>query len=353
MAATILVIEDEDMVREMLKLTLERGGFRVLVASGGNEALDVCESATGAIDLVLTDIVMPGTNGTDLAGYLAIRYSSSQVDHRKVGKLAMAIQVAFQELGVFQASGTAVPLSPDGDIPPNTIQMLENVQQTSSIGRIVSPAEGALGGTAENGVVAALQKELEKALAPEIFHKDIALRLEPDGLVISLREVGFFSSGSAELRPAGIPALRRVTQVLLERPYEIRIEGHTDNVRIHNAQFASNWELSVGRAIEVVRLLISDMGFEPNRLSVGGYGEYHPVAPNTTDEQRGLNRRVDIVILRRSILDNTILNPVGLPGLPSATGAAEKPAPPVTRPDHEETRANPSKKPSPGHSLPN
>ena len=74
MASTILVIEDEDIVREMLKTTLERGGFHVLVARGGNEALDVCESAASAIDLVLTDIVMPGTSGTDLAGYLAIRY---------------------------------------------------------------------------------------------------------------------------------------------------------------------------------------------------------------------------------------------------------------------------------------
>jgi len=72
-----------------------------------------------------------------------------------------------------------------------------------------------------------------------------------------------------------------------------------------------------------------------------------------TEEQRGLNRRVDIVILRRSILANTIVNPVGLPGLPTATGSPEKPAPSTTRPDNEETRANPSKKPSPGHSLPN
>jgi hypothetical protein len=123
---------------------------------------------------------------------LAIRYSSSQVDHRKVGKLALAIQVAFQELGVFPASGTAVPLQADGTVPPNTVQMLENIQHTASIGRIVSPAAGALGGSDENGAVAALQKELEKALAPEIFHKDVALRHEPDGLVISLREVGFF-----------------------------------------------------------------------------------------------------------------------------------------------------------------
>jgi two-component system cell cycle sensor histidine kinase/response regulator CckA len=71
---TILVIEDEDAVREMLQITLERSGFRVLVASGGGEALDLCEASAAPIDLVLTDIVMPGTNGTDLASYLAIRY---------------------------------------------------------------------------------------------------------------------------------------------------------------------------------------------------------------------------------------------------------------------------------------
>jgi chemotaxis protein MotB len=242
----------------------------------------------------------PGHPDADKQGYVA--YSSSQVDHRKVGKLALAIQVAFQELGVFQASGTAVPLQPDGSIPPNTIQMLENVQQTSSIGRIVSPAVGSLGGASENGAVAALQKELEKALAPEIFRKDIALRHEPDGLVISLREVGFFPSGSAELRPGAASSLRRVTEVLMERPYEVRIEGHTDNVPIHTAQFASNWELSTARAIEVVRLMIAEMGFAAQRLSVGGYGEFHPVAPNSTEEQRALNRRVDVVILRRSIL---------------------------------------------------
>jgi chemotaxis protein MotB len=180
--------------------------------------------------------------------------------------------------------------------------MLENIQHTASIGRIVSSAAGALGGSEENGAIAELQKELEKALAPEIFHKDVALRREPDGLVISLREVGFFPSGSAELRLHAIPALRRITEVLLERPYEIRIEGHTDNVRIHTAQFASNWELSAARAIEVVRMMISEMGYAPQRLSVGGYGEFHPVAPNTTEEERALNRRVDVVILRRSIL---------------------------------------------------
>ncbi len=63
---TILVIEDEPMVREVLQITLERSGFRVLMAGGGDEALDLCESSPEPIDLVLTDIVMPGTSGADL-----------------------------------------------------------------------------------------------------------------------------------------------------------------------------------------------------------------------------------------------------------------------------------------------
>jgi DNA-binding NtrC family response regulator len=76
---TILVIDDEDAVREMLKTTLEHDGFRVLVAGGGNEALNLCEAASVPIDLLLTDIVMPGTSGTDLAGYLAVRYPEMRV----------------------------------------------------------------------------------------------------------------------------------------------------------------------------------------------------------------------------------------------------------------------------------
>ena len=72
-APTILVIEDEAIVREVVQKTLEQSGYRVLGAGGGNEALDLCESSATPIDLVLTDIVMPGTSGTDLAGYLALR----------------------------------------------------------------------------------------------------------------------------------------------------------------------------------------------------------------------------------------------------------------------------------------
>ncbi len=234
---------------------------------------------------------------TLLFAFFVVLYASAQVDKRKVGKLALAIQVAFQEMGVFQASTTEVPIDNAAPMPFSTVQAIENADRTASLGRIASRPEGSLGASVENGDLAQLQKELESALTAEIERKEIAMRREPDGLVISLREVGFFESGSARMKSASQAAFDRIADVLRKRECRLRIEGHTDNVPIHTSQFPSNWELSTSRATEIVRLLVVRDGFAPDRLSAAGYAEYHPVAPNLTAEGRGINRRVDIVIL--------------------------------------------------------
>jgi chemotaxis protein MotB len=116
-------------------------------------------------------------------------------------------------------------------------------------------------------------------------------------LVVSLREFGFFDSGSASIKAGALPALDRIASILAIRTCNLRIEGHTDNIPIHTAQMASNWELSTGRATELVRQLIVRYGFPPERLSAAGYAQYHPVASNVTAQGRAQNRRVDIVIL--------------------------------------------------------
>jgi outer membrane protein OmpA-like peptidoglycan-associated protein len=108
---------------------------------------------------------------------------------------------------------------------------------------------------------------------------------------------GNFESGSAGMKSASQLAFDRIAAMLRERDYRLRIEGHTDDVPIHTARFTSNWELSTARATEIIRLLIVRDGFRPDRLSAAGYAEFHPVAPNATAEGRGMNRRVDIVIL--------------------------------------------------------
>ena len=261
---------------------------------------------------------------TLLFAFFVVLYASSQVDKRKVGKLAMAIQVAFQEMGVFQASTTQVPINRDAPMPFNEAQAVENVQHTASLARIVSRPNGVLGGGPENGDLAQLENELKTALAAEIKRQEIAMRREPDGLVISLREVGFFESGSAQMKSASQSAFDRIATMLRQRDYHLRIEGHTDDVPIHTARFSSNWELSTSRATEIVRLLIVRDGFAPNRLSAAGYAEYHPIAANGTAEGRGMNRRVDIVILGRT-----------LPALPVASGEPlAQPLPPAELKPH-------------------
>jgi len=113
-----------------------------------------------------------------------------------------------------------------------------------------------------------------------------------------LREIGFFDTGSDEIKSSSAAAFSRIADVLRPADNNIRIEGHTDDVPIHNAHFSSNWDLSTARATATVRLLIH-YGLSPERLAASGYAEYHPVSDNQSVAGRALNRRVDIVILRR------------------------------------------------------
>lgn len=234
-------------------------------------------------------------------------YASAQVDQRKVGKLALAIQVAFQELGVFPASTTKIPLDVNEPMPFSTVQVIENARHNTELGRVSSPPEDSLTAASEEANLTTLQSELQQALRKEIATHTVALHRETEGLVISLREFGFFDSGSTALRPSALSALDRIASILALRTCRLRIEGHTDNVPMHTAQVASNWELSTTRSTELVRLLIVRYRFSPERLSAAGYAEYHPIASNDTAQGRAQNRRVDIVILSEHMLRSDVL----------------------------------------------
>jgi chemotaxis protein MotB len=234
---------------------------------------------------------------TLLFAFFVVLYASSQVDKRKVGKLAMSIQVAFQELGVFETSNTKIPLSDSEAVPFSKIQVVENTERTGDMRRFVQPMKGMVSPVSASTPMKDIQAELEKILAPEIQKHLVEVKARREGLVVSLREVGFYESGSSSLRPSSKDAIDRLAAVLKGRAEALRIEGHTDNVPIHNVHFDSNWELSTARASDLIKVFITRYDFAPNRLSAAGYAEYHPAAPNDTPEGRALNRRVDIVIL--------------------------------------------------------
>ena len=267
-----------------------------------------------------------------LFAFFVVLYASSQVDKRRVGRLAMAIQVAFQELGVFDASNTHIPLSDMEAIPFSNVQAVENVERTTDMERVVQPMKGILAPTSTPTPLKDIQADLEKALAPEIKNHVVAIKPKKEGLVVSLREMGFYESGSSTMRASSVDAVDRLARVVGPRTENLRIEGHTDNVPIHNAHFPSNWELSTARATELVRMFIVRYHVQPNRLSAAGFAEYHPVDDNDNPEGRARNRRIDIVILNPALQDKM---PFATP--PAAPVAAD---PPNRSPENSAARAN-------------
>lgn len=143
---------------------------------------------------------------------------------------------------------------------------------------------------------------LEERLSKEIEDKQVKLKMEKKGLVITVLGEVLFDPGKAELRKESYPLLDKIARILREevRTHNVGIEGHTDNQPIKYSPWKSNWELSAHRALSVLHYLESK-GVAPQRLSERGYGEYRPVASNDTEEGRQLNRRVEIVILPQLI----------------------------------------------------
>ena len=225
---------------------------------------------------------------TLLFAFFVVLYASSRSDQQKQTEIARSIQSAFQALGLFPSS---VPARKHSGSLADSRDPVAPVNVVLGDDLSASPAV--------QQDLAELQARLTGLLSNQLAEHVIALRLGRDGLVISLREAGFYDSGSAVPHAQSRATLDQIALTLAATPYDLRIEGHTDNVPIHTAQFASNWELSTARASELAKSLIEDHGIAPARLSAAGYAEYHPVASNATPDGRSQNRRVDIIVLPR------------------------------------------------------
>jgi chemotaxis protein MotB len=107
-----------------------------------------------------------------------------------------------------------------------------------------------------------------------------------------------FDLGKADVKPEAKAVLHEIADIIRDKPNEIIVEGHTDNLPIYGGEFSSNWELSAARAFNVIEYFIKEENISPERLIALGYGEYRPVAPNDTEENRRLNRRIEIKIVK-------------------------------------------------------
>ena len=223
---------------------------------------------------------------TLLFAFFVVLFASSYRDGQTLKKISQAIHIGFQQLGAFSGGedthGVAYP-----NLPPDPSTYTPQVRH---------PATDSASAAAAADVVQ-LRQQLEAAIGQELKDHEVVMRITPEGFVISLNELGFFNSGQAVLLPGAAPKIQRIAKVLSLDGLDLRVEGHSDDQPIHTAQFRSNWELSTARAMAVMTLLVGDSGFDPQKISVAGYGQYRPIATNATPEGRRMNRRVDLVVV--------------------------------------------------------
>jgi chemotaxis protein MotB len=213
-----------------------------------------------------------------------VLFASAYHDKKAIQRVSAAVKNGFQEMGLSSASDGPLegPASKDG------ATLSSNENDPNKPDTIPGNARIELN---------ELHKKLELILGKEIERQEVGLRMTPEGFIISLHELGFFDSGEAKLRPGAAGKIKRIAAVLTQYGLDMRVEGHSDNVPIHNAAFGSNWDLSTARAMAVATMLMDESGVDPKRMSIAGYAQYHPVASNDTPEGRMANRRVDIVVV--------------------------------------------------------
>jgi chemotaxis protein MotB len=244
---------------------------------------------------------------TLLFGFFVVLYAFAKADQKKQMEVTESIDTAFRSLGIFSESNRK----------PGTAAASDATEKPAIPMNIVM-GEDVLAPAKVKADLDHMRRDLEQTLSNQVATHTVSIKMGRDGLVISLREAGFFASGSAAPKPETIVTLRQIAEKLSHTPYDLRIEGHTDNVPIHTAEFDSNWELSSARATRIARLFLNLKPIPPDRLSAAGYAEFHPVASNDTAEGRGENRRVDLVVLPRSKID------FSAPAVPQSTGSWHK-----------------------------
>ncbi|MCU9612396.1 flagellar motor protein MotB [Caldibacillus lycopersici] len=153
-------------------------------------------------------------------------------------------------------------------------------------------------GNTEKEQLTAIQEKINNYIINKNLSGQLQTKLTDEGLLIVINDNVFFASGSASVRQQDIQIAQELSELLvLNPPRNIIISGHTDNVPIHNSNFQSNWELSVMRAVNFMKILLQNGNLDPAHFSAKGFGEHQPVASNDTNEGRAKNRRVEVLIL--------------------------------------------------------
>ncbi|KAA0891762.1 OmpA family protein [Oryzomonas rubra] len=218
-------------------------------------------------------------------------YAMSQTDKKKVEEVMQSLQQSF---GMVTAGA---PTPKINVIQSKPISIIPTIKPEMSVAPSGRSRSGQARTRAEEKDFRQIKSSIEAYLVKQGAQSKVNLTITRRGLIVSLKEAGFFDSGQAQIKQSAYELLNTIAEVMTQYNNPLRIEGHTDNAPISTAQFPSNWELSTTRATNVLKYLLKYYDAEPEKISATGYGEFRPVADNSTPENRAKNRRVDMVLL--------------------------------------------------------
>jgi chemotaxis protein MotB len=221
---------------------------------------------------------------TLLMVFFVLLFTMSSIDAKQMQDFQYALQSG---LGVLR-EGQRVNIS------------IKESQPVEDMSHIKTQPEGSKV-SASKRLTGLLTDKLIKSLTADF---EIEVTRTQQGIRLSFEDQVLFDFGKADINPAGYRLLDQVAKAIKKVRDPLRVEGHTDNIPIQTARFPSNWELSVARAVNVVKYFAEVCHIDPHRLSAVGYGESRPVVANDTPAHRMKNRRVEILLITEGKQEN-------------------------------------------------
>ncbi|KAA0942138.1 flagellar motor protein MotB [Sporosarcina sp. ANT_H38] len=223
---------------------------------------------------------------TLLLALFIVLFASSSVDEAKLKQMSAVFGEIFDSgQGVMDNAGPSVVPIPKDSIGTNeeNSSYLEDQKSLSEI-----------------------QERVDEYIAVNELENQFETKMTDEGLMVTIRDSILFSPGMADIKPEYKGIADDIAELLVfDPPRHIVVTGHTDNIPIKNAQFQSNWELSVMRAVNFLKSIVKNEEINPLLFSAKGYGEFQPLESNATAEGRSKNRRVEVLIQPLVLKDGT------------------------------------------------
>lgn len=218
-------------------------------------------------------------------------YAMSQSDKKKAEEVMQSIQQSF---GMIQSGAPSPKMNV---LPSSQVNITPSIRPEISVAPGTRSARGQFKTRADEKDFRQIKSSIDAYLVKQGAQSKVSLTITRRGLIVSLKEAGFFDSGQAQIKSSAYELINTISEVMTQYNNPLRLEGHTDNIPISTSQFPSNWELSTARAVNGLKYLVKNFDVDPDKISATGYAEFRPMADNATAEGRAKNRRVDLVML--------------------------------------------------------